>query len=64
MLDSVVEVFSCQFNLSEGDISNINKKLDELKIIAEKKKNIKPDEEGGQKAKKKGLFSSIFKWGT
>jgi len=63
-LDSAVEMFSCQFNLTEENILNINKKLQDLKVISEvlskrtKKASPKKEEKNG----KKGILSSIFKW--
>ena len=44
-LDSIIEIFCCQINLAPDDIEKISKKLEELKVIAEKQKDMVPEDD-------------------
>ncbi len=61
-LDSIIEIFSCQFNLTQENIMSITKKLQELKI-AEKKLNKNLPQKKEDKKSGTGILSSLFKWG-
>jgi type IV pilus assembly protein PilM len=63
VLDSIVEIFSCQFNLTQENILNITKKLQEIKIAEKKLKKNMPQKKEDKKDSGKGILSSLFKWG-
>ncbi|MEQ8187273.1 MAG: pilus assembly protein PilM [Candidatus Eremiobacterota bacterium] len=62
-LDSIIEIFSCQFNLTQENIVNITKKLQELKIAGKKLGKNSPQNKEDKKSGGKGILSSLFKWG-
>lgn len=62
-LDSIIEIFSCQFNLTQENIVNITKKLQELKIAGKKLGKNSLQNKEDKKSGGKGILSSLFKWG-
>lgn len=57
IMDSLLEMFCCQFKLSEADIKNITSRLYDLRAIWERIKS-----KSLRKEKKKSFLSSLFSW--